>query len=97
MGILKTAIAAGAAYGIVKTGVNAIERNNQAHQNQQPAMKQYESARNTSGYLHQPYCNGNCNHQCHQQATSARSIGNGVSNEGSNGQQHYDTKTTSTQ
>jgi hypothetical protein len=68
MGLLGTAIKLGAVYGIVKTGANALEKHNnpQSHNQQQSSSNQlYDPARNTSGFVHESYCNGQCGHRCH--------------------------------
>ena len=68
MGLIKTAIKYGALFGVAKTGFDALGQHNQQQQQQQqvqPQNQQYGPIRDASGYLHQPYCNGQCGQRCH--------------------------------
>lgn len=69
MGLIKEGIKCGTTYAIAKQGLQAYEKHetNKQHpavlpiaQGQNRAAPVYE----TSGFVHQTYCNGSCNGQC---------------------------------
>lgn len=84
MGIIKSAITAGTTYAIANKGLKAYNEHEktksqtQQRVSPQPQFQQspsgpyqpISSSRSADGsaYQHQPYCNGQCNEQCHGNA-----------------------------
>jgi hypothetical protein len=73
MGLIKSAIKYGALFGIANQGLKTLDHHNQQQQQQQPQViyqqpPSYQNsgpARDASGYIHQPFCNGQCGGRCH--------------------------------
>ena len=62
MGLLGTTLKVGTIALVAHQGIKAYDKRKQA-KNGYP-QPQYQQLRDASGYLHQPWCNGQCSSQC---------------------------------